>query len=122
MVPGTPQSKPRMTRRDVWKQRPRVLAYRAWCDRARAIAGQMPDEQKILALNWVAYFEPPPSWSQAKRSAAIGELHRSRPDRDNIDKAVLDCLFASDSGIASGTIEKRWDWHPRVEIEILFLE
>ena len=42
----------------------------------------------------------------------MDRLHRSKPDRDNIDKAVLDVLFAGstggDSGIARGTVEKRW--------------
>ena len=36
---------------------------------------------------------------------AIGELHRTKPDRDNIDKAVLDALFDEDSAIAAGYLE-----------------
>jgi len=38
-VPGNPVGKPRMTRKDKWAQRPCVLRYREWADRARAAAG-----------------------------------------------------------------------------------
>lgn len=79
----------------------------------------MPAADTVSSLSWVAYFEPPKSWSKKKRIDAIEKLHRAKPDRDNIDKAVLDCLYPhGDSGIARGTIEKRWDWHARIEIEI----
>ena len=49
---------------------------------------------------------------------AIGNLHRLAPDRDNIDKALLDALFPQDKAIAMGHIEKRWDWEPRMEVTI----
>ena len=35
-VPGIPRPKPRMTRRDQWKQRPIVVNYRDYADRIRA--------------------------------------------------------------------------------------
>lgn len=117
-VPGAPIGKPRMTQRDKWKQRPPVMRYRSWSDLARLAAGQLPAPDEISRLDWIAYFEPPPSWSKKKREEAMGQLHRSKPDRDNIDKAVLDTLFKSDSGIASGTIEKRWGVPARLEITI----
>jgi len=120
IIPGPPVSKPRMTQRDRWKQRPCVMRYRNWCDHAREIVGkQIPPTGDILELNWVAYFAPPKSWSKNKRLATVGQLHRQKPDRDNIDKAVLDCLFKEDSGVAVGRIEKRWGNSPRLEIEIV---
>ena len=39
VVRGEPIGKPRMTKRDKWKQRECVLRYRAWADAARAAAG-----------------------------------------------------------------------------------
>lgn len=114
--------KPRMTRSDRWKQRDCVVKYRNWADHARLCVrqqlGSLPPTGKILALHWIAYFKPPESWSKKKREAANGQLHRSRPDRDNIDKAVLDALFDEDSGIADGQITKRWDNNPRLAIRI----
>jgi Holliday junction resolvase RusA-like endonuclease len=117
-IPGKPIGKPRMTRRDKWAQRSAVVKYREWCDRTREIVGPVPPANQTASVSWVAYFEPPKSWSKRKREDAIGELHRSRPDRDNIDKALLDCLWKEDSGIARGTIEKRWGREPRLEITI----
>jgi Holliday junction resolvase RusA-like endonuclease len=117
-IPGPPMGKPRMTQRDKWKQRDCVMRYRSWADVARFEAGSVPPAEQVERLDWVAYFEPPPSWSKAKKAEAIGQLHRSKPDRDNIDKAVLDALFKSDSGIAVGTLEKRWGVPARLEITI----
>lgn len=117
-VPGVPMGKPRMTQRDKWKKRPCVMRYRAWADKVRAIAGKMPKPNIVASLDWVAYFEPPKSWSAEKRAAAMGELHRSKPDRDNIDKALLDALFVNDSAIALGTVEKRWGFPTRLEVAI----
>ena len=49
-----------------------------------------------------------------------GALHRAKPDRDNIDKAILDALFTDDSGIAAGHLEKRWDDGGGPRLEIIF--
>jgi len=117
-VPGVPVGKPRMTRRDKWKKRPCVMRYRDWADKARAVAGKMPKSTIVARLDWVAYFEPHNSWSPEKRAEAMGELHRSKPDRDNIDKAILDALFKNDSAIALGTVEKRWGVPARLEVVI----
>jgi Holliday junction resolvase RusA-like endonuclease len=117
-IPGDPIGAPRMTQRDRWKRRPVVLKYFAWRDKARAAAGPMPPAEQVESLSWVAYFSPPVSWSKKKQAAAIGTLHRAKPDRDNIDKAILDSLFGEDQAIAKGTIEKRWGIAERLEITI----
>ncbi len=39
----TPVGKPRMTRRDKWKQRPPVMRYRMFCDEARLHGIQVPE-------------------------------------------------------------------------------
>jgi len=117
-IPGLPIGKPRQTQRDRWAQRPCVLRYRAWADSAREAAGELPTAIEIADLSWTAYFPPPSSWSKKKRAAAMGTLHRSRPDRDNIDKAILDSLFPEDSAIAAGTIRKVWGEPARIEVTI----
>src|SRR5688572_7856631 len=92
-IPGLPVGQPRMTRRDKWKRRPCVMRYRAWADSARIAAGVLPDPSKVISFDWKAFFPPPDSWSKKRRAEAIGKPHRSSPDRDNIDKAILDALF-----------------------------
>lgn len=119
-VPGAPMGKPRMTRADKWKRRECVVRYRAWADLARECASQVPGwPTDVHRVSWIAYFEPPESWSAKKKAAHIGQLHRAKPDRDNIDKAVLDALFEDDKGVAVGTIVKRWGIPARLEVKIV---
>ena len=124
LVSHPPMGAPRMTRADKWNQRDCVMRYRAFKDAIRAVAEhpRKIDPNKVASLSWVAYFEPPPSWSRKKRLAHLGELHRQKPDRDNIDKAVLDAMFSEDSAIASGTIEKRWGEWSRIEIIVVMVD
>lgn len=122
IVHGNPVGKPRMTRRDKWKQRPCVLRYREWADRLRASAGL---KGKVLLrhpmrLSFTAYFEMPKSWSKRKRAEHEGQPHLQKADSDNVLKAILDALFENDQFVYGGAFEKFWEDEqgPRVEIEI----
>lgn len=116
-IHAEPMGKPRMTQRDKWAKRPVVLRYRAFSDKARASApSNLPDSP--IRVDWTAYLPMPDSWSSKKKDAHRGQLHQSKPDRDNIDKGILDALWPSDSCIATGTIEKRWDDGKGARIEI----
>ncbi len=121
-IPGIPLGKPRMTQRDRWQKRKCVVKFRAWADVARAHA-PMNLTDDPLTVSWTAFLPLPASWSKAKRAAHLGTLHRQKPDRDNIDKGILDALFPSDCGVAGGTIVKRWDdgKGPRLEIHVTSL-
>ncbi len=122
IIEGKPIGAPRMSQRDRWKKRPCVLRYFAWRDKAREAAGELPPTEQIESVSWVAYFEPPASWSKRKRAEHLGKLHRSKPDRDNLDKSLLDALFKEDSQIASGEIQKRWGETDRFEVTIVYQE
>lgn len=114
--------KPRMTRRDKWAKRPAVMAYRDWADSVREHLkdNPLPPADKILSLDWIATFPPPESWSKKKKQACIGTPHRTKPDRDNCDKAILDILYPGcDQQIPKGTISKVWGLEPSLEIVIL---
>lgn len=113
-----PMGKPRMTRRDKWAKRECVLRYRAFADILRAQAGPyMPASPS--SLSWTAYLPMPDSWSKKKKDQMRGSPHRQKPDRDNIDKAILDALFEDDSCISDGRLMKRWDDGNGARIEIL---
>lgn len=119
-IPGAPIGKPRMTQRDKWKKRPCVMRYRAWADSARAAAPKdMPKDP--VDVNFTAYLPMPKSWSAKKREAMRGQLHRQKPDVDNIFKSLADALWKSDCGIAIGSFCKRWDdgKGPRTEMAVL---
>jgi Holliday junction resolvase RusA-like endonuclease len=112
-VPGEPIGKPRMTQRDVWKQRPCVMEYRSWCDRARRHAGADfrfgKQSETPPAVTLTAYFEIPRSWNAKKRAAAAGAPHQAKPDSDNVGKALLDALFSQDQKVSDLVVRKRWD-------------
>lgn len=126
-IPGNPVGKPRMTQQDKWARRPEVLRYRAWATMAKLIMvqsiGHLPEGFVPGIVNWYAFFEIPKSWSPKRKAAAAGAPHRSKPDRDNIDKALLDALWDSDACVSSGFIAKRWDdgHGPRLEVSVVFL-
>lgn len=65
-----------------------------------------------VRLTLVAVFEPAASWSKKKRAAHLGRPHVSRPDYDNLLKAIADSLnriaFADDAQIAEATCRKVW--------------
>lgn len=100
-----PVAKPRMTQSDKWKTRKRVGAYRAYRDLIRLQAGNWRPPSGLM---WLLVEVPmPKSWSKAKRASRLGKPHRQVPDRDNLDKAFLDC-FGEDKRSWDGRITKLW--------------
>ncbi len=123
---GKVMSKPRMTRADRWKKRPCVTRYWSWKDELNRQFDELyPDHTGTpIALSWRAFIKIPKSWSKKKKEAMKGQPHRQKPDRDNIDKAILDALFSEDKTISSGLIEKFWadDEGERIELAIVYEE
>ena len=136
VVPIVPMGKPRMTQRDKWSKRPPVEKYRAWGDDLRmgVLDGMKEygkgsiDTRRILeaahGLSWEAFFPIPAATSKKRAAEMAGTIHRKKPDRDNVDKAILDCLMDEDSGIGTGTLTKRWDdgSGPRIILKIQVYE
>lgn len=107
-LPITPIPKPRMTRADAWKQRPVVLNYWAYKDDL-----QLKAKQAGFTLGpsfGVIFFIPMPhSWSQKKKAQMKGSPHQQKPDLDNLEKALMDCLApGNDSYIWFKTSQKVW--------------
>jgi Holliday junction resolvase RusA-like endonuclease len=119
-VPGEPRGKPRMTQRDVWKKRPRVVRYREYADNIRAAAGTLPpgDPLSILVVAWLPM---PESWSLKKKQALNGHPARSKPDWDNIGKAVCDALLKEDKLLGGGTCWKFWCFRGSEQTDITVL-
>lgn len=100
----TPLGKPRMTRADKWKKRPEVLRYRAFCDEVRLNKVTLPEG----GYHVIFVLPMPPSWSKKKRALMDGKPHQQKPDKDNLEKALLDALFGEDSHIWDGRVTKIW--------------
>lgn len=100
----TPMGKPRMTQADKWKKRPEVLRYRAFCDEVRLHNVTLPES----GYHVIFVLPMPPSWSKKKRAGHDGQPHQSKPDKDNLEKALLDAIFDDDSKIWDGRVTKIW--------------
>ena len=118
VVPGAPAAKPRQSRSDKWKERPCVVRYREWADRARAAAGAIPTAAQHADI--IIYLPIPQSLSAKKRQAMAGTPHTVKPDIDNLIKSSLDALLKRDQGIHEIRAKKRWEdaAGPRVEITL----
>lgn len=114
-----PVSKPRQTQQDKWKQRPAVMAYRAFADALRAQAGALGFVLPVSGWSIAFYLPMPASWSKRKRAALDGQPHQQKPDCDNLLKAVMDALLEDDSVVWSiAGIEKRWAQEGRIVVRI----
>jgi Holliday junction resolvase RusA-like endonuclease len=68
--------------------------------------------QGPVKLRIVATYPIPASWSKKKRAAHDGQFCCSKPDADNIGKAIKDGLnriaWADDAQVADVRVVKRW--------------
>jgi len=119
-----PMGKPRMTQRDKWKGRDVVQKYMAYKDEVRRQINvplwKLPEP---ISFSWWAWFPLPASWSKVRKLRKAGTIHRVKPDRDNVDKALMDILFRFDQRIAlTHAQDKFWDdsQGARLELEVIW--
>ena len=105
--PMKPMGKPRQTQADRWKKRKVVERYRQLADVLRAEA--MLQKFRCTGV-MIMYFDMPmpKSWSKKRKRELIGTPCRSRPDIDNLCKAVLDALMEEDKYLYRITASKHW--------------
>ncbi len=104
----TPNTKPRATRKDKWSQRECIVKYRTYADEVRRLGVVVPD-----GLHHLVFVMPmPKSWTKKKKAENLHQPHQATPDRDNMDKALLDAVFKHKSGgdqhVWDGRITKIW--------------
>jgi Holliday junction resolvase RusA-like endonuclease len=58
----------------------------------------------------------PESWSLKKKHAMVKQPHKSKPDLDNLIKAVGDALYDDDSGLWNYRAAKRWGYEGQIII------
>jgi Holliday junction resolvase RusA-like endonuclease len=104
---------PRQTRADTWKKRPVVLKYRAFRDFVRGHFEELETLGQPFAMQDGAhitfYVTMANSWSHKKREEMDGQVHRQKPDIDNMLKALLDSMFIEDAHVGYiGSVKKVW--------------
>jgi Holliday junction resolvase RusA-like endonuclease len=131
IVPGEPVAQPRHRVRTIGKRsmlylpsKHPVHGYKAAIRAAFvAVAGKWKTLLGPVQLSVYCRFEMPKSWSKKKRSGLVGDLHDSKPDGDNVLKAIKDALtdcgvWNDDAQVALAFISKRWSETPQTEIWI----
>lgn len=144
-IPGAPEGK-RRPRVHTFTGRPIVHSHPADVQRerlirqhARAAMEGLPPFEGPVRIDIEAVFEPAPSASKKKREALLAaKWHTSKPDKDNIEKSILDGLnpdpkaklaadrapfcLTDDAQVAAGYTVKRWGSPARVIVVIYTLE
>lgn len=116
-----PVPAPRMTRADVWKERPCVLEYRDFKDQLRAVFSDGATAVLLGPVRVTFHLPVPQSWSPHKKVGAHGKPCLSKPDVDNLTKALLDAaLPKGDQCVWSLHAVKLWTaTTPGIDIEAL---
>lgn len=104
-----PCPKPRQTRADKWKKRPRVMRYREFADSLRAQAEGQGFKLPNAGAEYAFGLPMPASWSEKKRKRMDGMPHEQTPDLDNLLKAVWDALLGQDCAVWQvERVQKTW--------------
>ena len=114
----TPMGAVRMTQSDRWKTNPNHIdprkRQRSAVQRYFAFKTQLLAEAKKVGfelgecLDMVYLIPMPKSWSNKKKEKMNGLPCKSKPDTDNITKAIKDTLKAEDGDVWYEKAEKRW--------------
>ena len=115
IVPIVPMGAVRLSSSDRWAKRPRAVKYFDWKNEFKLILAQSPALKAVVSkiqesgrMELMSVHEIPDSWSKKKKNEHYGGPMQSKPDGDNIFKAVGDLLFKEDGFIYRGVFEQRW--------------
>lgn len=105
VYPIVPVPAPRQVRKDKFNPSDAVLRYRAFKDEVRIRHVPLPSD-----FYHVVFVLPmPASWSAKRIYKMAGTAHRCVPDRDNLEKALLDAVFPDCDGHCwNGWTSKIW--------------
>jgi len=113
-----PRPAPRMTQRDRWytdpdhkdpKKRQRLCVTRYAQYKKTVVAACAKAGWELgPVLSATFHIAMPDGWSRKKKEAMRGQLHRQRPDVDNLCKGIMDSFGADDGHVASLVVIKRW--------------
>lgn len=103
-----------MTRRDKWlkPRRPCVSRYFDFRDEVKK-AGIVIQES---GSHIIFILPMPKSWNAKKKLLWNGKAHQKKPDKDNLEKALLDSIFKDDSHIWDSRVTKVWGYEGMIEI------
>ena len=114
-----PTPAPRQVQRDKWKPSPAVERYRAFRDE---VALKIPDLPTGF-FHAVFLMPMPPSWSVKKRVRQVGLPHLQKPDKDNLEKALVDAVYrhGDDAHVWTTASTKIWSGLPGILVSDTYL-
>ena len=106
----TPMGKPRMSRGDQNPKKQRPVVARYWAFKKELLTAVMQQKFHLPKYGYhiICFIPMPKSWNQAKKDSFMLMPHQQKPDKDNIEKAILDALFEDDKKVWHGTVSKFW--------------
>lgn len=107
-----PVPKPRMTQRDKWNPSDQAKRYFAFKDECRLKGVTVPEYGGHI----VFHIPMPKSWSKKKKAQMIGRPHQQRPDKDNLEKALLDAVYDDDCRVWDSRVTKLWAEKGMIEL------
>jgi hypothetical protein len=126
IIDVVPMGAVRMTKSDTWKTNPNHINP---LKRQRDVVRRYFEYKNIVVhscnnvkysmgeeLDVVFFLPMPASWSEKKKKKMQFEPHKSKPDLDNLIKALMDSLKEQDSDVHKIVAEKKYDYTGRIEI------
>ena len=115
-----PVAAPRQSRRDAWDPSNAVQAYRAFRDEI----GWKKVEIPAPFAMFVFLLPMPRSWSEKKKREHVGQPHQGKPDKDNLEKGLLDAVFRDkdDAHVFYTASIKLWAYQGAILITDHFIE
>ena len=81
------------------------MQYRSFKDEVRHHGVVLPQNYHVIFV-----IPMPKSWSKKKKVQMHGQPNRQIPDKDNLEKALLDALYEQDCGMWDGRVTKVWGY------------
>ena len=101
-----------MTQRDKWDKRPCVMQYWAFKQEVQLKKVTLPEAYHVIFI-----MPMPKSWSKKKRAELSDQPHKQVPDKDNLEKALLDAIYGDDSHKWDGRVTKIWGYEGRIIVK-----
>lgn len=115
----TPTPAPRQKRSDLWKPTPSVKRYRAFRDEVALKIKELPPD----FFHAVFLLPMPASWPKTKKRDWVGRPHRGKPDKDNLEKGLIDAVYRDrdDAHVWNSASIKIWSYDGAILISDEFL-
>lgn len=118
--PITPTAAPRQVKKDAWRPSPAVERYRTFRDDVGWRKVQLP-----VGFFHVVFFMPmPKSWSETRKARFAFRPHERTPDKDNLEKALVDAVYRgrSDAHVWHSASTKLWSFEAAILISDRFIQ